>query len=86
MDELKGMIALNIRLAKMDGHKIDKKCARVNEMADFAVIYNDPLGAVAEVVSSAIVGDPMHISGTPLNAALYSWMTEIPTEPKERSG
>ena len=74
-----GMCALQVHLARMDGHRIDKKCNRHTAMADYvahcvAVGAIDPLVSVIfEAVETAIVGNAMH-TGEPFDRAAVKWM------------
>jgi hypothetical protein len=80
---LLGMAALHCTLAKMSGFKLDKAAMRFTAMADYMEhvvacgTSVDPLSALDEAVSTAIIGDPMH-TGLPFCRQNYAWMEAKP--------
>lgn len=81
--ELTGMIALHVALARMEGYVIDKKACRYNNMAEYAMHCGRcaspfsrkvAFSALDDAVSTAIVGSPMHVAGTPVDVSGYAWM------------
>lgn len=85
-DMIQGMAALHTRLAKMDGHKIDKKAARYSAMADYcqcvAMSASEPVCQLSydvlwEAVATAIEGDPQNILGQPFDRSAWIWMEHV---------
>ena len=80
-DEMQGRIAVQMALAKMDGHVIDKKAARYSAMAEYTIHVGrccDPFceeavrSSLFDAVSSAIKDDPMNVPREPIKG--YVWM------------
>jgi hypothetical protein len=82
-NEIQGLIRLHVKLASMDGHRIDRLACRFNSMADYAM-FTGFLGGefdrkialltVFEAVDSAILFDPMNVPGVPIDIGGYRWM------------
>lgn len=69
-----GMAALHCRLAKMEGHQIDKKCMRYTAMADYMEICGtDYHMGLSEAVETALIGNEMH-TGNAFDVNSYLWM------------
>jgi hypothetical protein len=78
-ETLIGMAALHCRLAVMEGNKMDKPAMRFTAMADYmehvaACGNSDPLDALSEAVSTAIVGDALNVPGKPFDRTPWRWM------------
>lgn len=81
--QIQGMAALHCRLAQMNGHVLDKAAMRFSAMADYVLhvlacgagrVCNNLSPIIWEAVSTAIIGDPMHIPGQPFDRNAYRWM------------
>lgn len=64
-----GTARVQIALARMDGHAIDKKCCRFNDIVETAVQYGLLGGSfkegaawagLREALDACMLGDPMH--------------------------
>lgn len=82
-DELQGMAALHVTLAKMDGYDVDKKAARFSAMAGYMMFAGGcsapfsekaARASLSDAVLSACRGDPMHVEGMAIDMSQYQWM------------
>ena len=81
-ERMQGEARLQIALARMDGHKVDKKICRYNDIVDCAMDYGylgcefnlgAAWGGFRDAIDSCIIGDPMN-SGRPCTEIVYDWM------------
>ncbi len=81
-EEMHGWARLQIALARMDGHKIDKRVCRYNELVETGMRYarcgvafqpDAAWGGLKDAIDSCIIGDPMHTGESALGIA-PEWM------------
>lgn len=82
LEELHGTARLQVHLARMDGHRIDKHTMRFNDIVNAAVQYgrmsscfreNTARAAIYETAEYCVIGSPMH-TGQPFDCMAYKWM------------
>lgn len=82
-ERLHGEARLQIALAQMDGHQIDKKVCRYNELIETAIRYGlcdttfreaVVFAGLREAIDCCVVGDPMHIPKGSCRALVPDWM------------
>lgn len=81
-EKFHGIARLQIRLAQMDGRKIDRKVCRYNEIVETAMRYGRLRGVfdeglaregLTEAIDCCISGDPMH-TGRSCITLVPDWM------------
>ncbi|NJM13327.1 MAG: hypothetical protein HC889_16945 [Synechococcaceae cyanobacterium SM1_2_3] len=74
--ELHGIARLQVALARMDGHKIDKPLMRFNDLVQCALAYGSPFNCrVAmrtEAIGQCVIGDMDYIGAI----SDYRWTIE----------
>lgn len=82
-EQMHGHARVQLALARMDGHKIDKRVARFNELVEAARRYaacgsgdeTVAWGGLRDAIDACIVGDPMHTGESALGL-VPDWMIE----------
>ena len=90
-EQMHGEARLQIALAKMEGHQIDKKICRFNDIVQCATrcgmcgeIFDTDasVSGLREAIDACIIGDPMHTGCGP-SEIIPEWMIYEPGKEKE---